>query len=115
VITLIEQQIRRISTEELKERMKRKEPFILADARPLSYFGESHIPGAIPIPADEVTELAGSFDRDIDIITYCGGYDCPASTIAAKKFIDMGFKNVYDYKGGIKEWMDEGNPAENNI
>jgi rhodanese-related sulfurtransferase len=109
-----EQQVRHMSIEELKRRMSSEKPYIMADARDVDSYSDAHIPGAIPIPADEVDRLAGQYDRDLDVITYCGSYQCPASTMAARKFIRMGFRNVWDYKGGIKEWAEQGNPVESN-
>ena len=109
-----EQQVRKITIDELKARMNDPKPYILADARDVDAYDEAHIPGAIPIPAEEVDRLAGQYDRDLEVITYCGSYQCLASTFAAKEFMKKGFRNVRDYKGGIKEWMDDGNPVESN-
>ena len=109
-----QQQVRRMTMDELKKRMNEEKPFILADARDVDAYANSHIPGAIPIPADEVDQLAGKYDRNMDIITYCGSYQCPASTDAAIKFQKMGFKHVWDYKGGMMEWQEKGNPVESN-
>lgn len=103
-----------MTIDELKTRMKQERPFILADARDADSYDSSHIPGAIPIPADEVNKLAGNYDRDIDVVTYCGSYQCLASTAAAKEFLKNGFRNVWDYKGGIQEWQEQGNPVESN-
>jgi rhodanese-related sulfurtransferase len=94
--------------------MNDSKPFILADARDVDSFDDTHIPGAIPVPADEVDRLADAYDRDMDVITYCGSYQCLASTMAAKEFMKKGFRHVWDYKGGIKEWTEDGNPVESN-
>ena len=107
-------QIREMKIEELKRRVNLEKPYILADARDLDSYDSAHIPGAIPITAEEVDQLADNYDRNIDVITYCGSYTCPASTLAAKKFIQHGFKNVLDYKGGLEEWEAQGNPVESN-
>jgi len=42
------------------------------------------------------------------IIVYCGSFQCAASTQASKKLSGLGY-NVLDYKGGLKEWQDNGN------
>lgn len=104
--------MRQITLDGLTERMKSQKPFILADARDTDSYAEAHIPGAIPMPADEVYRLADQFDRDMDVITYCGNYQCPASTMAAREFMKKGFHHVQDYKGGIKEWTESGHPVE---
>jgi len=109
-----EQQVRQMTIGELKARMNEAKPYLLADARDVDAYDEAHIPGAAPVPADEVGRLAGQYDRDLDIITYCGSYQCQASTFAAKEFLKMGFRHVQDYKGGIQEWMEQGNPVESN-
>ena len=109
-----EQEVRKMTIGELKARMESPNPYILADARDVNSYDDAHIPGAISIPADEVDRLADQYDRDMDVITYCGSYQCPASTIAAKEFMKKGFRNVRDYKGGIKEWTEDGNPVESN-
>lgn len=109
-----EQQVRQMTLDELLARMKSQKPFILADARDVDAYEDAHIPGAIPMPADEVSRLAENYDRDMDVITYCGSYQCEASTFAAKEFMKKGFKNVRDYKGGIKEWTEAGNPVESS-
>jgi rhodanese-related sulfurtransferase len=109
-----ELQVRRMTIDELKKRMNEEKPFILADARDVDTYDSSHIPGAIPIPAEEVDKLADNYDREIDVITYCGSYQCPASTAAAKEFLKKGFRNVWDYKGGIQEWQEQGNTVESN-
>lgn len=111
---MYEQQVRKISIDKLKECMNSDRQYVLADARDVSSYNEAHIPGAISLPADEVDRLAGNYAKDQIIVTYCGSYQCPASTMAAKALADRGFKKVYDYKGGIKEWMDQGNPVESN-
>lgn len=107
-------QVRRMTLGELKARMDSAKPYILADARDMDSYDDAHIPGAIPIPVEDVDSLADSYDRSMDVITYCGSYECQASTMAAKAFIRKGFRNVRDYKGGIKEWVEGGNPVESN-
>jgi rhodanese-related sulfurtransferase len=109
-----EQQVRQMTLDELKALMNSEKPFILADARDVDSYEEAHIPGAIPMPADEVHRLADQYDRGLDVITYCGSYQCPASTLAAKEFMKKGFRHVRDYKGGIKEWTEAGNPVESS-
>lgn len=109
-----EQQVRRMTIDELKARIDSAKPYILADARDVDSYDDAHIPGAIPIPVEDVGRLADNYDRDLDVITYCGSYECQASTMAAKEYLKKGFKHVWDYKGGIQEWVEYGNPVEGN-
>jgi rhodanese-related sulfurtransferase len=109
-----EQQVRLVSLEDLKKRMESTKSYILADARDADSYYTAHIPGSISIPADEVDRLADQYDREIDVITYCGGYQCPASTAAAKAFLRKGFRHVWDFKGGMEDWTKAGEPLESN-
>jgi|Deesub1362A_J573_1020465.scaffolds.fasta_scaffold00067_76 rhodanese-related sulfurtransferase len=43
---------------------------------------------------------------------YSKDYNCSASTLAAKKLVEMGFCNVYDFQGSFKEWMEKGYEIE---
>lgn len=42
-------------------------------------------------------------------VLYCWSFLCTASTTAARKLSAMGYR-VLDYKGGLKEWKEKGNP-----
>ncbi len=83
-------------------------------------FERAHIPGSENVPVDRddfaerVEELVS--DKDDTIVVYCASFDCEASPKAARKLDGAGFSNVYDFEGGIKEWMKAGHevnrPAE---
>lgn len=109
-----EQQVRKISIDELSDILKSKKDVVLVDARPRDMYDQKHLPGAISIPLEDIKEYANKFDKNAKIVTYCGGYSCPASTEAAKEFGKLGFKNVRDYKGGIEEWTQKGYPTESS-
>jgi rhodanese-related sulfurtransferase len=42
------------------------------------------------------------------IIVYCASYTCHASTQAAKKLLDLGYKQTLDFKGGKRWWQHAG-------
>jgi rhodanese-related sulfurtransferase len=101
-------QVHLMSIDDLNAQMKSNADFLLVDARPREEYAMAHIPGAISMPLNEIPQYAGSLDKGRMIVTYCGNYNCPISTEAAEKLISLGYTNVYDYKGGIKEWQDRG-------
>ena len=68
-----EQQVRHMTLDELKQRMENPKPFILADARDMESYENAHIPGAIPVPVEDVNRLTDTYDRDIDIRKDVGG------------------------------------------
>ncbi|MDD4851098.1 MAG: rhodanese-like domain-containing protein [Gemmiger sp.] len=91
-----------ITPEEAQARLATGEP-ILVDVRREDEYTESHIPGAILIPNEEIsTEMPAALpDKDAEIILYCRSGNRSAQ--AAKKLADMGYTNLYDL-GGIQDW-----------
>lgn len=45
-------------------------------------------------------------DKDIPIAVYCRSGRMSAE--AAKQLVDLGYKNIYDLKGGINAWKESG-------
>ena len=97
-----------MSVDDLSALMKSNTDFLLVDARQREQYAMDHIPGAISMPLNEIPDYARSLDRDRMIVTYCGNYHCPVSTKAAMELTRLRFTNIYDYKGGIKEWQETG-------
>lgn len=109
---MYEQKVRTISIDQLRDMYQKNEKFILVDARGREDYDRSHLPGAQSIPVEDIGDHASRLDKRETIITYCGSFQCQASTMAAKEFMKHGFKNVLDYKGGIQEWTEKGYPTE---
>ncbi len=64
-----------------------------------------HIPGSINIPLDELSDSAKlPSDKTAGVVFYCNGEACPYSLLAAKKAIDLGYQQIYWFRGGILEW-----------
>jgi rhodanese-related sulfurtransferase len=65
--------VEHISREELKAKMDRGDDFVLVDTMAEMYFRHSHLPGAINLPADEVSDRAAELlpDKDAEIVVYC--------------------------------------------
>ena len=45
-------------------------------------------------------------DMNAEVVVYCANYGCPASIEAGKTLKRLGYTNVHDFKGGMKEWLD---------
>lgn len=106
------ERIKMLGTDELKGRMDDHTPFILIDARDEEDFKKMHIPGAISMPVYDVEKLSDTLDKDREVITYCSGFMCDASTDAASILSKKGFKKVSEYKGGIQDWVAGNNSTE---
>lgn len=98
--------------EELGEMIGTNEDFVLVNVLSNEDFKKDNIPSSINIPADDpefekkVREVAGSKGRPI--VVYCASFECKASPTAARKLDKAGFRNVYDYEGGMKDWNEAG-------
>jgi len=62
-----------ISRDELKQKIDRKDKFLLFETLPTATYHHAHLPGAINMPPDKVTELAPTLapDKRAEIVVYC--------------------------------------------
>jgi rhodanese-related sulfurtransferase len=62
-----------ISRNDLREKIDRGDKFSLVETLPKTAYDHAHLPGAINLPPDRVTELAPSLlpDKTADIVVYC--------------------------------------------
>ncbi|MCD1295195.1 rhodanese-like domain-containing protein [Methanocella sp. CWC-04] len=105
--------VKSIGIEHLKRSLDNGEKVRLLDVRSRADFQKEHIKGAQSMPLDELEKKAGNMlDKDENIITYCDSFVCSSSTSGAKILVKQGFKNVKDYKGGLREWKQAGYPTE---
>ena len=65
--------ISRVTADEVKQRIDRGEPVIFVDARNPQAWSQSRekLPGAIRVPADEVSRHLGEIPKDRHVVTYC--------------------------------------------
>ncbi|HEY2933785.1 MAG TPA: rhodanese-like domain-containing protein [Acidobacteriota bacterium] len=63
----------KVTIDDLKGRLERREPLLVLDVRSPKAWEESdaQLPGAMRIPPDEVGEHLEEFPRDRPIIAYC--------------------------------------------
>ena len=101
-----------ITRDELKRMNETQhEDFVLINVLPKEEFRKAHIRTSVNIPAnneqfvEHVEEVAGGKDRKV--VVYCASFDCDASPHAAEKLEKAGFKHVYDYTGGTKDWFEQ--------
>ena len=62
-----------ISRDELKLKIDRGEEFQLVETLPAATYHHAHLPGAINLPPDQVTQLAPTLlpNKEADIVVYC--------------------------------------------
>ena len=115
VINLYTEHVRAIGIDHLKRMMESSGKFTLLDVRSRSDYDKEHIKGARSLPLDEIEGRSKpTLGQDEDIIVYCDSFVCSASTSATKLLMRAGYKNVRDYKGGLREWKQAGLPTESS-
>lgn len=97
---------------DLKIRLDWGEPALtIIDVRLRAVFNESHVTGAISMPADDLVERAqASLELDRDIYVYADTDE--EATLAADALKAAGFKKVSVLRGGVAAWKAAGFPVE---
>ena len=92
-----------ITAQEAKQIMDSEEGYIILDTRTQEEYDEGHIPGAIVIPHDEITDRAEEElpDKDQLLLVYCRSGR--RSKLAAEALVKLGYTNIKEF-GGIIDW-----------
>ena len=107
---LVKNGVKQISYEELMKIKKSGEDHVLMDVLTAESYDNGHIPGSVSSPVDEINKekMQNLLSPVSRVIVYCASFECQASTDAARKLGNLGYK-VLDYKGGLTEWRQKGN------
>ena len=97
---------KQITQEEAKEMMTKDDGHIIVDVRRQDEYDEGHIPGAILIPNESITDKKPEELPDLNqiVLVYCRSGR--RSKEASQKLADIGYTNVYEF-GGINTWTGE--------
>ena len=95
-----------ISQDEAKLMMQDDDGHVIVDVRRADEYAQGHIPGAILIPNESITNTPPEElpDKNQIILVYCR--TGRRSKEASQKLADMGYVNVYEF-GGIEDWTGE--------
>lgn len=104
--------IKTIDVHELKKRYDASPDLCLIDVREEDEWQELHIPGAIHIPKDTLTNMITVKipDRKSPVYLHCRGG--VRSLYAANCLAELGYQDVYSVDGGIVEWAASGYPVK---
>ena len=102
-----------LNSKQFHEMVQKERNVIVLDVRtPQEYEADGHIPNSILIPIQVLPQYVKDLEKfkDRKILVYCRSGN---RSVVASKFLEQyGFKNVYNLKGGIIEWKNQGLPVE---
>jgi len=111
---------KKISTEELKQKLDKGDDFLLVNVLSGSSFEAMHIPGSINIDMHDKSFLEKFSDavegnKNKEIVSYCSSIRCQTPPASARKLAEAGYTNVLHYEEGVVGWKDAGNPMEGSM
>lgn len=85
---------------------------VVVDARSPEAWARGHIPGAINLPHRTMSEeTTAGIDRAAQVVVYCDGIGCNASTKGALNLTRLGFR-VKELIGGLDWWRRDGHAVD---
>ncbi len=97
-----EAKVMNITTEQLREKIKKGEDLILLDVRQPEEYAAGHIENALLIPLGELDMRSDELDKNKEIVVYCRSGR--RSRMGADKLIKSGFTRVTNVLGGFNAW-----------
>lgn len=107
---MLSQTLSEITEAELVARLASDDPPVVAEILGPESFASGHLPGAVNLPLEGLTENATRLlpDKGADIVVYCASATCQNSHIAERKLRSLGYRNVRVFAGGKAAWKDAG-------
>jgi len=108
-----------LTTEELLLLLEDEPDTVLLNVLDEDQFSAAHIPHSYNVPLsregfeEHVEGLVGSVETAV--VVYSADDECDASATAAIRLEDAGFARVYDYEGGLEEWLLTGGGVEHGV
>ncbi len=97
-----------ITATQLKEKIDQIPDLTIINVLNDETYIDCHIPGSINIPYDRLLETVASWDKEKEIVLYCAQSSCPKSKEAYELLTDLGFYHLFEYSGGMKDWIKKG-------
>lgn len=86
----------------------------ILDARSAEEYEQNHVKGAKNVPDEEQFQIiAGQLDQNKPVFVYSIGNG--RSGVLANKLIERGFKEAYEFPGGLSKWIGSGKPVESTV
>lgn len=97
-----------LGSKDFKKIIEETKDIQLIDVRTKDEFVEGHIKNSVMIDfyRKDFKEVMNKLDKDKPIAVYCT--IAGRSGVAARMLVQLGFKEIYDLKGGIIDWQKDG-------
>jgi len=97
-------EVKSITTNELKEKIKNKADIQLIDIRDKELYENYHIPNSINYQIEEILDKPELVSKESDVILICENGN---NSLAVIDFLEEthNYKQVYNLNGGIQEWI----------
>lgn len=90
---------------------------LLIDARAPKYYAAAHIPGAINLEVPNFDKKAGTkarLESYSEMIIYGDNPGSNPAKALTKRLLEVGYKDVRFYAGGLDEWKSAGLPVDSS-
>ncbi len=89
---------------------------LFIDAREPEDYELGHIKGAVNLPYDYMEDYWDKVLKDVpfdkEIVVYCSGNECESSLFLGREMADKGYKDVFIFYGGWREWEEAKLPVD---
>jgi rhodanese-related sulfurtransferase len=89
---------------------------LFIDSRDPEDYRAGRIKNAVNLPFDSLEDhwdgTIPSIPKDRTLVIYCSGTECELSLLLAREFVYRGYKKVYVFFGGWREWEKARLPVE---
>ena len=103
-----------MTPEELHDRQEGHTALLVLDVRDPAEYRAGHVPGAVNLPASQVTQQTAGQLSALQglggVVLYCIGGS--RTELAERTLLDHGVPNVFHLEGGLMGWVDSGFPVE---
>jgi len=90
--------IKQLSARELDQ----KKGMMILDVRTNKEYEQGHIPGSVHVQLSEIGDKVKKLKKDKELVVYCQNGN--RGIWAIKRLMGMGYKNLYNLKGGYNAW-----------
>ena len=88
----------------------------LVEVLPAEEYAEAHLPGALNLPLKNLNrKTAAQLERERPVVVYCYDFQCDLGPRSAARLESLGFKYVFDYAAGKRDWLAAGLPMEGDL